>query len=280
MEILRVFNNNVVLARDDRGRDVVLLGRGVGFKARPGSPVDPGSVARTFVPADSRDPDHIAGLLAEIDPDHVRLVTESLAAAGFERALVDKPTVVIALADHVGFALKRSETGLHVEYPMVAEVINLYPDEYARGLALLKAVNARAPVALPDSEAVALAMHLVNAGFTGGDLAYTYTMTGVIQQMVAIIETTYSIRLDPGSVNLGRFITHLRYLFVRIHDHKQLDDTHSAVGAVIREAYPEALQCAQRLADLTELRLGSPLTDDEVSYLTLHVARLTTPTLP
>jgi beta-glucoside operon transcriptional antiterminator len=34
------------------------------------------------------------------------------------------------------------------------------------------------------------------------------------------------------------------------------------------------LECALRLARLVELRLGSPLTDDEVSYLTLHVARV------
>ena len=42
----------------------------------------------------------------------------------------------------------------------------------------------------------------------------------------------------------------------------------------IRAAHPQALECALRLARLVELRLGSPLTDDEVSYLTLHVARV------
>lgn len=37
MEIVRVFNNNLVLALDDRGREVILTGRGLGFQARPGS---------------------------------------------------------------------------------------------------------------------------------------------------------------------------------------------------------------------------------------------------
>ena len=36
MEILRVFNNNLVLALDEHGRDVILTGRGLGFQARPG----------------------------------------------------------------------------------------------------------------------------------------------------------------------------------------------------------------------------------------------------
>lgn len=50
MEILRVFNNNVVLAKD-RGREVILTGRGLGFKAKPGMTVDDAKVARVFVPA-------------------------------------------------------------------------------------------------------------------------------------------------------------------------------------------------------------------------------------
>ena len=94
--------------------------------------------------------------------------------------------------------------------------------------------------------------------------------------LIGVIEGSYGITLDPGSVSVGRLITHLRYLFVRIHQHKQLDEQHSTIGAAIRDAYPSALECALRLAGIIELRLGSPLTEDEVSYLTLHVARVTT----
>ncbi|WP_229658712.1 CAT RNA binding domain-containing protein [Nesterenkonia cremea] len=31
MEVLRTFNNNVILARSPQGQDVVLTGRGLGF---------------------------------------------------------------------------------------------------------------------------------------------------------------------------------------------------------------------------------------------------------
>lgn len=36
MEILRVFNNNVVLAKGGDGGEVILTGRGLGFQAKPG----------------------------------------------------------------------------------------------------------------------------------------------------------------------------------------------------------------------------------------------------
>jgi beta-glucoside operon transcriptional antiterminator len=273
MELVRVFNNNVVLAKDDAGRDVILTGRGLGFQARPGQAVDPAQIVRIFVPADGRDPDHLAQLLAGIPPEHIALVGSALADVGLD-SLSRNPALIIALADHVSFALRRIAVGMDLEYPLLAEVQNLYVEEYASAAALVVAINARSEAQLPSAEAVGLALHLVNAGFATGDLSYTYTMTGAIQQMVTVIEQTFNLDLDPGGVSVGRFITHLRYLFVRIHQHKQLDEKHSPIGVVIRATYPREAECALRLASLLELRLGAPLTDDEVSYLALHVARV------
>ena len=48
-------------------------------------------------------------------------------------------------------------------------------------------MNSEIDTPLPESEAIALALHLVNAGFASGDLSQTYRMTGLIQQLIAII---------------------------------------------------------------------------------------------
>ena len=279
MRVLRVFNNNVVLARDDAGRDVILTGRGLGYQARPGREVDPVAVQRTFVPVDGRDPDHLAELLASIPPEHIQLVGEALTEVGLDDTVLRNPALVVALADHISFAVRRLEHGLIIEYPLLGEVKNLYSREYAQALTLLAAVNDRLDTQLPDGEAVALALHLVNAGFSTGDLSYTYTMTAVISQLIEVIEQTFDVRLDEGSVSVGRFITHLRYLFVRIQQHQQLTDQPSVIGTAIKESYPQAAECAERLAGILELRLGSPLTSDETSYLALHVARVANDTI-
>lgn len=273
MDILRVFNNNVVLARSAGNDEVILVGRGLGFQAKPGQPVDPKRVMRTFVPSDGRDPDHLAELLADVPPEYVALLSEAMVKAGLDQQVHDSPTLVIALADHVAFAQKRLAADISVEYPLLAEVQHLYPKEYAEGRRLWASLR-ELDMDLPEAESVAFTLHLVNAGFASGDLSQTYRMTGVIQQMLDVIATTYDIDLDQSSANVGRFITHLRYLFVRIHEHAQLAKDHAAINLAIRQAHPVALQCAERLAHIMELRLGSGLTEDELAYLTLHVARV------
>ena len=213
-------------------------------------------------------------MLADIPPEIIRVVVESMQETGLGERETGSTTLVMALSDHVANAVERVRRGIDITYPLLGEVSNLYPQEYAQGRAMLASLNARLDVTLPDGEATALAMHLVNAGFATGDLSYTYTMTGVIQQLLDIIDHSYGITLDRSSVNVGRFITHLRYLFVRIHQGKQLDKEPEPIIASIRQSYPKAMQCAQTIGTVASLRLGSNLTEDEVAYLALHVARV------
>ena len=180
----------------------------------------------------------------------------------------------MALAAHICGAIQRAQRKQNIEYPLEAEVRSLYADEYAKGVAMVDAMNTYLGGALPRSEAVALALHLVNAGFSGGDLSATYTMTGIIQQMIAVIEGAYGITLAQDSVNVARFITHLRYLFVRIHQYEQLDDEPQPIIESIKTSYPKACQCARQLAVVVKMRLGSDLTEAEIAYLALHVARV------
>ncbi|WP_300768065.1 PRD domain-containing protein [uncultured Bifidobacterium sp.] len=274
MEILRVFNNNVVLAMDD-GREVILTGRGLGYHAKPGQTVDSTKIVRTFLPSDGRDPDHIAEHIADIPPELIRLVTTSMTRVGLSRQSRESPTLVVALADHVAGVLKRvSVGGVPIEYPLEAEVRALYPEEYDKARELVDDLNLSLKDTLPTTETVAFALHLVNAGFSTGDLSYTYTMTGVIQQMLSVIEQTYDVVLDQRSVNVARFITHLRYLFVRIHQGRQLEKGPEKIIDSIRESYPDQMRCAVRVSRVVELRLGSSLTEDEIGYLALHIARV------
>ncbi|MGP9536475.1 PRD domain-containing protein [Brachybacterium sp. AOP43-C2-M15] len=276
MKVLRVLNNNVVLSRDDSGQGVILTGRGIGFRAQVGQEVDPARIVQVFVPADGRDPDHLAETFAMIDQEVLRAVVIALRETGIEGRESARPTLAIAVADHVSGALERLRGGIDIEYPLRAEVQTLYGEEYDRARALLREINRLVDPELPEHEATALALHLVNAGFATGDLSFTYTMTGVIQQMLTIVGERFGITLERRSMAAARFITHVRYMFVRIQQHRQLAGEQSVISTTIRQSYPEATRTAEQLAVIVRLRMGEDLTHDEIAYLALHVARMTT----
>ena len=270
MQLLRVFNNNVVLAR--RGaEDVIVTGRGIGFQAHPGTEVDPAKVVKVFVPDSGRDPDHMAAMIAGIPGEYVQLVIDAMHSVDMSEALRSKLTLVVAIADHIHGAVNR---GNAVSYPLEAEVRHLYAKDFALAQQLLTAINGGLHRPLAPDEAVAITLHLVNAGFAVGDLSGTYRMTGLIQQILAVIGSHNNTELNSEDISVARFITHLRYLFVRMAEHQQLDSDDRQVATAISARYPDAVETAQMVANLIELRLDSALTPDEVSYLTLHIARL------
>ncbi|MFV0407894.1 MAG: PRD domain-containing protein [Propioniciclava sp.] len=274
MEILRVFNNNVILARELGGPEVVLTGRGVGYQKQAGDLVDPDKVARKFVPAGDVDSGGFAALVAELPPEHLALADEALAVVDGRIKDNVGSSLLIAIADHLSFAIKRRRQGIEMEFPLRAEVAHLYPEELSAAQAMLAQINRQLDEPLPDDEAVALAMHLVNAGFATGNLAPTYQMTEVLRQVFDIVDQSVGQAFDRQGVNAARFIAHLRYFFVRVHDGAQIDENREGIQQAISSAYPDAYQTAIHIKAMLELRLGVNVTDDELTYLTMHVARL------
>lgn len=272
MRVKRVLNSNAVVV-DDGGRTSVALGKGIGYGVRPGDRIDPARVSETYVPDRSRPLEQLAAFLTEVPLPVIR-VAHDVAAVAHERLGVPvSQSLVLPIADHLAFALRRQEEGIELESPLRWEVRQLYPDEVAVGAHCLDLVRQRLGVQLPADEAVSLALHLVNAGFAGEGLARTVGMTERLTQILSIVEGHLGLELDRDSMAVARFVTHLRYLFVRIAQGRERRDASSRLTASVREAHPEAYACAQRIALVLELG-DSGLNEDEVVYLTLHVARL------
>ncbi|NKY09150.1 PRD domain-containing protein [Cellulomonas hominis] len=283
MRVKQVLNNSVVLGIDDAGTEVILLGPGLGFRTSPGDDVDPAAVQRTFVPDGIGSLERLAAMVEEISIDAVA-ASEEVMRAGRERLGPHVTArVLIPLADHIGFALRRVREGTAMEYPLRSELSYLYPAELAFGREALDIVERRTGVRLPASEAVPIAMHFVNAQFGSDDMREYVRMTEALQRILQIIDDEHGIRFDEGAVDVARFVTHLRFLFVRARQHPKppapgvpngSGDTDEVLAAV-RASKPRQFASAVRIGALLEELFDWTVDADELLYLTLHVARLT-----
>ncbi|HEY0187651.1 MAG TPA: PRD domain-containing protein [Cellulomonas sp.] len=275
MRVAKVFNNNVVLAVDDLDQDVVLMGRGLGFQMHTGDVVDDERVERRFVPGGATTPERIVALVEEIPVAEIDLTQRIVDEARDQLGTHVSAHVVIPLADHISFALRRARAGLTITYPLQWEVQHLYPREVAFARSALRTIREATGVDLPQLEAVPLALHFVNAQFGAGDLSRTMEMTEVFAAVLGIVRDQHGIELDEESLDVARFVTHLRYLLVRQQRGVPLPDLQGVLRDTVREQHPQASASAEVIRDLLEERFGYRVTGDEVLYLALHVARLT-----
>lgn len=267
-----MLNNNAVMVEGDDGVAIV-LGRAIGYGKRPGDLVESGAVTERFVP-DGRTPiDRLTALLADTPLEIVRVARQVTDLAHDQMDVRVSQALVLSLADHLAFAVARSRAGTDLEYPLRWEVAQLYPQELRVGRGAVDLVRRRLGVELADDEAVAIAMHLVNAQFATEGMGPTLEMTTKLNRILNVIELELGITIDRDAMRTARFITHLRYLFVRLQTRKQFDGESSEVRTSVARAYPRAHQSAERIRYLLTVNDQS-LSDDEVAYLTLHIARL------
>lgn len=277
MKIAHIYNNNVVLARTDEGKEVVVIGRGLAFQKKKGQAISPELVEQTFVP-ENPGTDYATAILAELPSEVLALASEleqhALHVLGFNLA----HSLVLPLADHLSYALERARNGQTIEFPLSLEVSHLYPREYGFGRYALELVQQKLGVSLQPEEATAFAMHLVNTQFETDDLNKTYRMTEVFAQIFSVISFAYGQPLNQNHMSVARFVTHLRYLFVRTdqgqHQHDKQASAVPAIHDAVKNSYPKAYTCAGKVKVLLEMHLGTQLSADEQTYLAIHISRL------
>ncbi|MER6712522.1 PRD domain-containing protein [Streptomyces sp. NPDC000877] len=274
MRVKKVFNNNVVLGVDEHGAETVLMGRGIGFQVKPGEVVDADRAERRFV-AKTMPAERLAALAAEIPLGVIEVMEEVVAAARGRLGERISEHILLPLADHVHFALARAATGALIEYPLKWEIENLYPAETEMGAAALEIIERRLGVRLDETEALPLALHFVNAQIGSGDIAATMQMTQWLRVALETIGEDLGVAIDQRSLDAARFITHLRYLFLRARDGKQVRAADDQIGEAVRNARPLEYACAERLARRMEEMFDWQVGREEILYLALHVSRLT-----
>lgn len=273
--VKRIYNNNVILCATDNAAEVVLVGKGVGYAVKVGEvfdSADPG--VRRFVPDENYRASHVAELLSDASLEETEAAHEVVLMASEALGIKASQRLLLPLLDHLSFAVYRARSGIEVDFPLRWEVAQVFPKEADIGRRALQLINDRLGVKLQDDEWSAFALHFVTYQWSGGDLNKSLAMARTIAQAFELLEAEWGHPVDQGLMSSARFVTHLRYLWIRAHDNQQLDASPIGLMTTIRASYPRAVTAAEKLALLFASVVGSPLTSEEVAYLALHTSRL------
>ena len=275
MKISRIINNNVVITCDEEGREVIVMGRGVGFKAKEGSTIDKDKIEKVFRLDSQNTMDKFKELLVNLPMEHVQISAEIISYAKEVLNRPINPNVYITLTDHINFALERFKQKMMFSNPLIREVRSFYHAEYLIGEYAIAMIDRDLGIKLPVDEAASIALHIVNAEYDA-PMGDTIKITNLIQQVSEVVEEYFNIKLDEQSLSYERFITHLRFLAQRVFtgEHMELDNLE--FQKVIDRLYPEEYACSQKVQALIKLQYGHQVTEEEVAYLALHIKRIRT----
>ncbi len=276
MKVIKRINNNTVLCRDSRNREVVAFGKGIAFAVAKGSNELPlAAIERTFYNVD----EHYVALLEELKPEVLALAADIVETAASSLPYELSPNATLALADHISFALQRHHQGIVVRMPLSYDVAHMHPVEYQIGQHALDAIERDLHVALPRDEVTGIALCLVNAAFapaaeaTGATRPRSEDDT-VINTITQIIERRYETTVDRDGFEFARFATHMHYLLDRIHAHEEPLAGDAALYESARLRDQQAAACVDEICELLQERFSCTISDNEKLYIILHVSRV------
>ena len=115
MRIEKVINNNIVSAFDDTGREIVVMGRGLGFGVRPGQPVNEDKIEKEFRIKSRDTADQLKELLADMPLERAQISADIISYAKSSLNLKLNQSIYVTLTDHINFAIDRFEKGINLQ---------------------------------------------------------------------------------------------------------------------------------------------------------------------
>lgn len=273
MKITKVINNSFIYAHDKDDKEVIVMGKGIGFKAKPGDVIDKNKISKVFVMNNKSNTDKFKQLLENLPLEHFELSHEIINYT--KRTLGKKlnQNIYITLTDHINFAIERFEKGLVFQNPLLWEVKQFYKSEYLIGEYAIRLIKDTLGIEMNEDEAANIALHIVNAEYNT-NMNEALKITTLISDIVNIISNFYNIKLDEESLSYSRLVTHLKFLSQRIFLNEMLEDTDEFLIEMIKKRYKREYECSLIIKDYIAEKYNHQVSNEELSYLTVHIKRV------
>ena len=275
MKIIKIVNNNIVTSLDEQNREIIVMGRGLGFGRKPGMTIDDGKVEKVFRLNSAGENQKLVDIIQDIPLEHIKVADQIIEYAKSMLGEKLKETIYLSLIDHIDGAIERYENQIQFANPLLWEIKQYYPSEFKVGVQSLNILKKMLGIELPVDEAAFIALHFITAEYDT-KMDVTFDIPRLIDDIIAIVESEFSIKINKESIHYERFITHLKFFAARVLQAKQMpDDDDFLFRNMIRDQYKESYECAQKIRQHLGECYGVEISEEEVVYLTVHIKRVT-----
>lgn len=274
MFIKKILNNNVVVTEGENGKEVIVMGAGIGFKTKKGDFIKTEKIDKIFTLHDTSISKKLETILAEIPFEYLEITEEIInyAKSKLDRKIND--SIYITLTDHIFNAVERYKEGVMLKTPMIWDTKHFYKTEYEIALVGLEIINKKLNLSMDKDEAAFITLHLVNSGMNE-EMSFILDVTQVMQEITDIVKNHFNIEFNEESLVYFRFITHLKFFAQRLlkkFDYE--DDTDPDLLDIIKANYKEAYECTKKIKNFIEHRYHYILVNEELLYLTIHINKI------
>ncbi len=275
MRVVKVLNNSLVLALDEKGQETILMGKGIGYQKSIGYQFQENEIEKVFILKDKEMSRNIIRLASETDSVYFELAKTVIdyAEEVFHMKLMDH--IYLSLTDHLSFAAQRVRDGIVLRNFYTMEMKKFNPNEFQVGEYAVTLMNEQLGMEIPMDEAGNIAFHFINAQYQHPYNSQNLMIAGTVNDLLDIVKYSFGISYQEDSTAYSRFVTHLRLFAQRLVSRKLLpEDKSDLLYDQIYAVCSEEFGCVEKIQIYVMDKFHQTLSNQENMYLALHIHRV------
>lgn len=273
MRVFKSINNNIVSAFDEQGREVVVIGKGIGYKAAEGSAIPQDKITKVYIMSSQDNTNRLKELFELLPIVYIELTDEILNYANKRLLRKLNESAYFTLADHINFVVMRQKQGMHFQNVLLPEIRRFYSREFEIGQYALTLIEQRLGIVMPEDEAASIALHIFNAEY---DIFVSdaFHATQLLNRILGIVSRDTGLVIDEKDYYCERFITHLKYLIQRVVKNEVLPYGDDEFSEFIKLRYPVEYRCAENVAGYIYEKYGYIVPHEHIASFSIHLKRI------
>lgn len=275
MRIVKVLNNSLVLALDDNSEEVILFGKGIGYKKAIGYQLDQKEIEKIFVLRDRSVMRDIIRLASEIGVEYfeVSKAVITYAQEKYHMCLMDH--IYLSLTDHIAFTVRRAREQMELPNFYSLNLRRFNPNEYDVGVYAVSKIQEQFQVTLSEGEIANIAFHFINAQKKTALEEETRRIEAIVKGILNIIKYRFQIQEWDEGLSYTRIVTHLRLFVQRLLREQMVEkDEADYLYEEIARHCQEEHECVKQIDRYIQEECHQPITHQEELYLTIHIYQL------
>ncbi len=269
-KILKVLNNNSILVIDlDTKQELIFLGKGVGFGKKVNQNVSEIENAKAYRFTEQQSRQESIDTIKSISPVFIEIAGGIIEEAEKQFGNVDN-NILLPLADHIAFAIKRMEQGIELKNPFAKEIKVLFEEEYNVAKKGKNLINQKIGVEINDDEVGYITLH-VHTALTRENVVQSMDVARMIQEGIQTIEKELGAMLDDATISYTRLLTHMKFMILRVINDEKL---HLDMTDYVLENFPDSFALAKQICSSFEQNIKKTFPNIEISYFAIHIERV------
>lgn len=271
--IIKVLNNNGILVyHNETGRELILMGNGVGFGKKPTQQIEDMPGAKVYSLVTRQKQQSVLKVVNGIQPGFIEAAGRIIEEAEKVFSEVNHE-ILLPMADHIALAAKRAKENRQIPNPFTPDIRVLFSKEYTVAMRGRDIIREMMGYEISDDEVGFLTLH-IHAGLSDEQVSVTLDTTRIINEGIRMIEKGFSQKLQEDSLAYIRLMSHLYYMVARTRNG---ESTKVDFNDFIFTNYPETGRVAEMVCSYMGNELKKPVAKEEIGFLAIHIQRVISP---